>query len=314
MVRMAKAGAMSTSVAPIERRLLGVLLRCCSATAFAMMGALLKLASLNGAGLAELVFWRGVGGLLPIVIWVAAMGGIAAIRVRSAKAHLTRSIVGVVSMAPTFGALGLLPLAQATTLTYSAPITATILSALFLGEAVGPRRWMAVCVGFVGILLVTNPFGEPLPIPGLMVGLCASLGQATVIITIRQIAGRETVSSIVFWFTVATSLAGGCFMPFYGHWHDPLTMAFLFGAGVAGGCGQIAMTSSLRFAPVSVVVPFDYLQILWATVIGWLVMASPSSPSMLAGAALIVGSGLYTAYREHKHGKQTGQALAPPEA
>jgi len=305
---------MSVSSPSHDRRLLGVGLRCCSATAFAVMGALLKVASLNGASLDELVFYRSIAALIPVTVSIMTQGGLDAIRMLSPASHATRSAIGLLSMVLTFGALALLPLAQATTISYSAPIGATILSALMLGERVGPRRWLAVLVGFMGVLLVANPFGEHVPTFGLLVGLSASLAQATTMVTLRQISGSETTTSIVFWFTVATSAAAALFMPFYGHLHDSLTMGLLICAGLVGGLAQIVMTSSLRFAPVSVVVPFDYLQMVWATLIGWFVLASPSSPTMLAGAALIVASGLYTAYRERMRGHAPAQALAVPEA
>jgi drug/metabolite transporter (DMT)-like permease len=135
-----------------------------------------------------------------------------------------------------------------------------------------------------------------------------------VMITIRQISRTEGTAAIVFWFTVMTTGAGAILLLFFGRWHDPATMAMLAGAGLLGGFAQLAMTASLRFAPVSVVVPFDYLQIVWATLVGWLVFGSAPTMLMLAGAALICGSGLYTAYRERVRGREPAEARTMPEA
>ncbi|WP_420140460.1 DMT family transporter [Sphingomonas sp.] len=299
---------------PPERRLYGILLRGASATAFAGMAALLKAASERGVATPEMIFYRNGWALIVVVAWVALGPGWSSIRTRKPLAHLTRSGIGLVSMLLTFGALALLPLGEATTLTYAAPLVATILSGLLLGEMIGPRRWAAVAVGFVGVALVAQPGGHAVPLVGVAVGLAAAIGQSAVMITVRQISRTENVAAIVFWFTVFTTIAGAALLPLFGRWHDPSVMAMLAGAGLLGGAAQIAMTASLRFAPVSVVVPFDYLQIIWATLVGWLAFDAPPTALMLAGAALICGSGLYTAYRERVRGREPTEARAMPEA
>lgn len=299
--------------APPERRLLGIALRAASATSFGLMAALLKLASERGVSTPEMVFYRNAWSLLIVAGWIAAGPGWSAVRTKAPLAHLTRSGIGLVSMMLTFGALALLPLAEATTLTYAAPIVATLLSGLILAEKIGPRRWGAVAVGFVGILLVARP-GEGVTTIGLAVGIAAAFGQSAVMITIRQISRTEQTAAIVFWFTVFTTIAGLLMLPFFGHHQDFPTYAILAAAGLIGGVAQLSMTGSLRFAPVSVVVPLDYLQIIWSILIGWLVFRSPPTPLMLVGAALIAGGGIYTAYREHKRGKVPAEAGSMPEA
>jgi drug/metabolite transporter (DMT)-like permease len=293
---------------------LGIGLRCGSATTFAVMAAVLKHASNQGVTVDELIFFRSLGAVPLVALWVLTREGVAGVRVRDPRAHLTRAVIGTISMGMTFGALALLPIAQATTLSYSAPIAATILSALVLHEAVGRHRWAAVLVGFAGVALVADPFAARMPVFGLFIGICAALGQAAVMITLRQVSRSESTSSIVFWFSLFTLCASALLMPVFGHWRGTETTTLLFLGGAFGGIGQLMMTGSLRFAPVPVVVPFDYLQILWATLIGWLVFASPPPATMLAGAALIAASGIYTAYREGRRGWQAAQALAAPEA
>jgi drug/metabolite transporter (DMT)-like permease len=303
-----------TSAPPPERRLQGILLRAASATAFAGMAALLKAASERGVATPEMIFYRNGWALLVVGGWIALGPGWSSIRTRKPWSHITRSAIGLVSMLLTFGALALLPLGEATTLTYAAPLVATILSGLVLGEAIGPRRWAAVAVGFVGVALVAQPGGTALPAFGVAVGIAAAFGQSAVMITVRQISRTEGIAAIVFWFSLFTTLAGAAMLPFFGRWHDPAVMAMLAGAGLLGGFAQLAMTASLRFAPVSVVVPFDYLQIVWATLVGWLAFGTPPTALMLAGAVLIGGSGLYTAYRERARGREPVEARAMPEA
>ena len=296
-----------------ERRLLGIALRASSATAFAGMSALLKAASEHGVTTPEMIFYRNAWALLVVGGWITVGPGWSAVRTRAPLAHLTRSVVGLLSMLLTFGALALLPLGEATTLTYAAPILATLLSGILLAEKIGVRRWCAVAVGFVGVLLVARP-GDGVTGLGLLVGIAAAVGQSAVMITIRQISRTEQTTAIVFWFTIFTTLAGAAMLPLFGHSHDLPTSGLLAGAGLLGGFAQLSMTASLRFAPVSVVVPLDYLQIVWGITIGWLVFLTPPTSLMLAGAALITASGIYTAYREHVRGRIPAEAGSMPEA
>ena len=302
-----------SEAAPPERRLLGIALRATSATAFGWMAALLKAASERGVTTPEMIFYRNFWAMLVVAGWICIGPGWSAVKTKAPLAHLTRSTIGLVSMLLTFGAVALLPLGEATTLTYAAPIIATMLSGLILAEKIGPRRWSAVAVGFLGVLLVARP-GPGITTIGLTVGILAAFGQSAVMITVRQISRTEQTVAIVFWFTVFTMLAGLAMLPFFGHRHDFTTYAILAGAGLLGGIGQLSMTGSLRFAPVSVVVPLDYLQIVWGIAIGWLVFLSPPTPLMLAGASLIAASGIYTAYREHVRGKEPTEAGSMPEA
>lgn len=303
-----------TAPAP-DYYLRGIALRIGSATAFACMAALLKRSSDHGVSTPEMIFWRNIWALLVVSIWLTIGPGWTAVRTRQPLAHLARSTLGLVSMLLTFGALALLPLGEATTLTYAAPMLATILSGLVLKEAIGARRWAAVAVGFVGVVLVARPgHGGALPLAGVAVGLAAAAGQSAVMITLRQMGRTERTAAIVFWFSTFGAVSGAVMLLFFGHRHDAVTLALLGVAGTLGGFGQLMMTASLRFASVSAVVPFDYLQIVWATLIGWIAFAASPTAPMLAGAALIAGSGIYTASRERKRGGEPAQTLAPPEA
>lgn len=205
----------------------------------------------------------------------------------------------------------MLPLADATTIGFMVPVFATILSFVLLRERVGLYRWAAVLCGLAGVAIIMQPgsSGHVLPLAGLLFGLVAALGAAGVTIAVRQMRG-EHVTAIVFWFFVASLLVGAAFLPFIGRWHDPFTFLLLAAGGVAGTLAQIAMTASLRHAPVSVVMPFDYLQMLGAIAFGWLLFAQWPDWRTWAGAALIAGSGLFTAWREHVRQQQRGLPAA----
>ena len=297
----------------------GIALRIAAAGCFSVMAAVLKLASLDGVVAPEMLFYRAFFGLPVVLAWVLTQpGGLAGLTTRRPFAHLGRSALGIVSILCVFQTLTLLPLADATTLSFTAPIFATLLSFLILKEAVGPRRWAAVAVGFIGVIIVMRPIpgimgaaDHAVPVEGIVFGLVAALLTAGVTITLRQLRDTEHVAAIVFWFFVGSSIVGAILLPFVGHWHSPLTFALLIGSGIAGGLAQLFMTASLQKAPVAVVAPFDYLQIVGAIVFGWWLMAATPTLTTLAGAALIAGSGLYTAWREHIRRKA---ALIQPTA
>ena len=298
---------MSEQTGPDSDRIAsGIVLRIASAGCFSIMSALLKLASTHGVVAPEMLFYRALFGLPVVIVWVmTSQGGLSALRTERPWAHLRRSAIGISGILCIFQALTLLPLADATTLGFTAPIFATILSAIVLHETVGKHRWLAVLIGFCGVAVVMRPGSHPgsehaLPLLGIAIGLLGAVLQAGVTITLRQLKDTEHVAAIVFWFFVASLVIGGLLLPFVGQRHDAATLWLLVGGGVAGGLAQLTMTASLRAAPVAVVAPFDYLQIVGAVVFGWWLLSSPPSLNTLAGAALIASSGLYTVWREHR--------------
>jgi drug/metabolite transporter (DMT)-like permease len=252
----------------------------------------------------ELVFYRFAFGLPPLLLWIAWSGGWGAWRTRRPLAHLWRALVGLTTMVMAFSALRTLPLAEATTIGFAAPLFAVILSALVLKEQVGRHRWSAVIVGFLGVFLVTRPGGTVLEPVGLLLAVLSALGVGIVTITIRQIGRTEGTQTTVLWFTILSMIAVGMLLPFHAEPHDGRTWAILVALGLFGGVAQLLLTSSLRYAPVSVVTPFDYTQLLWAVLLGWLIFGSEPPGSTWAGAAVIIVSGLYTLYREHRLGRE----------
>lgn len=286
-----------------QNRLLGIGLRVGAATSFGFMAAMIKLGHEAGVSLAELAFYRFAFGVPPLLAWMAWTGNFGAWRTRRPLAHLLRGALGLATMVVAFSALAYLPLAESATIGFVAPLFSVMLSALLLGEQVGRYRWSAVALGFIGVLIVMRPAGTDLPAIGLILALLSALGVAGVTITIRQIGRTESTPTTVLWFTCFAIVVTGLFMPFYGEMHDGRTWAVLLMLGLVGGVGQLFLTSSLRYAPVPVVVPFDYTQLLWAVLLGWALWDTHPATTTWIGAAVIVGSGLYTVYREHKLGR-----------
>lgn len=281
-----------------DRVFKGLALRLFAIACLSTMSALVKLAETRGATLVETMFHRQFWAVPLVVTWIAMGPGLASIRTSRFPAHLGRAAVGLTGMVFTFGTVLLLPLAEATTLQFTVPIFATILGALVLKEATGWHRWGAVIVGFVGVLIVAQPGSGHFPFYGAVVGLTAALFVAIVAILLRQIGRTESTGTTVFWFSVLSLPPLGLVYAFQLQPHDALTWAILLGIGLVGGVGQLALTGSLRFAPVSSVVPMDYSGLVWATLYGWLFFGVLPSPYTWIGAPVIIASGLYIVWRE----------------
>jgi drug/metabolite transporter (DMT)-like permease len=285
---------------PPERRLYALGLRLFAISCFSLMSVLIKLASESGIVLLELVFWRQAFAL-PIVLAIIWWGpGFGSVATRRPLAHVTRAAMGLISIVLTFAAVTLLPLAEATMLSYATPIFATILSVLFFDETVGRRRALAVAAGFAGVVLIAQPAGSSLPALGIAAGAFGALAVALVSFHIRDLGRTEPVTTTVFWFTLISTVVLLLPLPLVLAPHDAAQWALLGGIGTMGGIAQMAMTNSLKYAPVSVVVGMDYVSLVWSTLAGWLIWSQLPAPTTWIGAAIIIGSGLYIAWREHR--------------
>jgi drug/metabolite transporter (DMT)-like permease len=279
----------------------GMALRAAAALSFSLMYALMKwAATLEPVSAGEMVFYRSLFGLPVVLFWVmSAKGGLASLSTRRPMVHVWRCALGVTGILLIFQGLKLLPLADATTIGFTAPIFATLLSILFLKEKVGRHRWTAVVLGFFGVLVMVRPGAEGAPpLAGLLFALGGAFVAAAVTVTLRQLGKTESATAIVFWFFVACATVGGVMTLIDGHSHSWAVLAVLAAGGLAGGLAQLLMTTSLQHAPVSALAPLDYLQMVGAVVLGWLLLSDAPTAATLAGAALIAGSGLYTAWRE----------------
>lgn len=295
---------------PGDRVILGIAMRLLAVALLSTLSALIKLAETRGVVLVETMFFRQLCAVPVVLGYMMIAGpGLGAVRTANFRGQLTRAATGTTGMIFTFGAVMLLPLAEATALSFTVPIFATILGALLLGEPTGVHRWAAVIAGFIGVLIVTQPGNGDVSIAGALVGLTASLFIAIVAIQLRQIGRTDLPVTTVFWFSVLSLVPLGLAYPFFARAHDPLTFLILAGMGVTGGLGQIAFTAALRFAPVSSVMPMDYSGLIWATLYGWVLFGVLPTPWTWVGAPVIIASGLYIVWRERRrHPVEDGPA------
>jgi drug/metabolite transporter (DMT)-like permease len=285
---------------PLEHRGRGIILRIGAVTTFAAMMAAIKYCTTHGAGTLEIIFYRNLFAFPTVVAWVLIGGGFATVKSSRPAAHAARSAIGLAAMSCTFVALSMLPLAEATVIGFSAPLFATMLSAIILREKVRWHRWGATLIGFVGVLIVVQPGGSALPLLGAAIALASALGTAVVVITLRQIGETESAAATVFWFNLISLTVTALPMPFVFQNHRPDIWVALVLGGLLGGVAQIMLTAALRYAPVSVLAPFDYLQIIWAMIWGYILFATLPSGESMVGAVLIASGGIYVVWRERK--------------
>lgn len=286
-------------------------LRLVAVALFSVMNVLIKLAGQHGAALGEIVFYRQFGAAWLVGAVVVIGPGWRSVASRRMPAHLLRTAVGLAAMGCSFGAIVLLPLAEATTIGFTMPVFATVLGAVLLREPTGRHRWTAVIAGFAGVLIVAQPGDTHFPLWGALAGLAGAFLTANVSILLRQIARTEATLTTVFWFSALSLVPLGLVYAFVARTHPLEVWALLAGVGLLGGAAQLAMTSALGLGPVSVVVPMDYTSLLWATALGWLVFDVLPGPATWIGAPVIVASGLYIVWREHlRRRTETIQAAA----
>lgn len=296
-----------------DRILPAIGLRLMSVICFSAMNAGVKLAEARGATLGEILFFRQAGAAVVVAMVVALGPGFGSLRTRRFRAHVGRCALGLTGMAFTFSALLMLPLAEATIIGFTVPIFATILGALVLREPTGPWRWGAVLAGFAGVLIVVQPGpNSHFPLLGAACGLLAAFLTANITILLRTIGRTEAALTTVFWFSVLSLVPLGAIYAVVARPHEAMAWALLCGVGVAGGLAQIAMTTSLRLAPVGVVVPMDYSSLLWATLLGWLAFGMLPAASTWAGAPVIVAAGLVIVWREARLRKRPAAVQAVP--
>lgn len=282
-----------------DRPLYAIGLRLLAMMMLAATYTLGKLLVERGAHITEVTFYRQLFALPVAAGWAFAMLGTAVWPKAPMRTHAVRTALGFTGMFFNFGAVALLPLAEATSIGFTMPIFATILSALLLKEPTGPRRWAAVLVGFVGVVIMAHPESANFASIGLFVALGGAFVTAVVAIVLRDLGRTDSPPVIVFWFTVLSLPPLGLIMLWFAQAHDPLSWTLFVLLGLSGGAAQLLMTSALRWGPISIVIPMDYSQMIWATWAGWMFWSTWPAPSTWIGAALIAISGLYIAWREH---------------
>ncbi|MEM1345068.1 MAG: DMT family transporter [Pseudomonadota bacterium] len=269
---------------------LGVLLRILSGVLFTGMAAAVKAVG-DAAPLGQIVFFRSAIAMVPLVIFLWWRNEFPnGLLTQRPFGHLARCLLGGTAMFTSFATLQLLPIAEATMLSYLSPVMTVALAALLLGERPGLRRWGGVGLGIAGVAMLTAPrFGGEAPqLLGVGLGLATAALTAGALVQVRALSATESPGAIAFYFALACAVAGLATAPFGWASPDALTWALLVATGLFGGAAHIAMTLSFRYAQASLLAPFEYLTILWAAAIGAAVFAETPGGAFLIAAPLVI--------------------------
>jgi drug/metabolite transporter (DMT)-like permease len=239
------------------------------------------------------VVWARFCFHLPLVAVVLRGGNLAdAVRSRRLELQIARSLLQLISTALFFVALLLLPLATAVSIAFVQPLLVTALSGPLLGERVGGRRWAAVAVGFAGALVIVRPggggFGWATALP-----LGMALSSALYQITTRRVTAFDGPATSMFYTAAFGALATSAAAPIFWKTPDALGWAELAGLGLFAGFGHLLLIQAFARGPASMLAPFTYTQLVWATLLGFLIFGDLPDHWTLGGAAIIVVSGLY---------------------
>ena len=244
----------------------------------------------------QVLFVRSLAALVVLGLALRQEGVAALRRTPQPGLQIVRVLLVVGEVTCFYAAVAALPLADVMTYYLAGPIYVTALSAALLREAVGWRRWTAVLVGFAGVLIALRPTGASLTPPAL-IALAGSVLFALLMIATRKLRGASD-TALVAWPVIGTLAFGALAAPL--HWVPPTPrdFALLSALGVVAMAANFCVVRSLKLAPASVVVPYQYTLIVWAVVFGYAVFGDVPGPNMVLGAGLIVGAGLFIFLRE----------------
>ena len=249
----------------------------------------------------EVAALRGAASLPWVLGWVLSSAGLRSLRPVQWWLHLLRAAMGIAMMAAFVYALRTLPLANAYSIFFVAPLLITALSGPLLGERVGPRRWLAIAIGLAGVLVLLRPSGDGLLSAAALAVLLAALMYAVSAITVRWLARTDSNQAMVVWLLALMALGAGVLA--WPHW-VPLRTEHLWlvaGVGVAGAVGQYAITDAFRRGEASLLAPLEYTALVWGVLLDLSLWHTLPDGTTWLGAAIIVASGLYLLRRERVH-------------
>ncbi|SMH35939.1 DMT family transporter [Mesorhizobium australicum] len=256
---------------------------------------------LGSYGVGQLLFIRTVSALLVMVPILMRVGWRSLFPASRGWLLAARALIATLEIGAFYVAVSYLPLADTITYWMAAPIYVAALSPFLLGEHVGWRRWTAIIVGFVGVLIALNPSAETLTLPAL-VSIGGSLLFTLLMITGRALRGTPD-AAMVFWPLVTSGIAGAMTIPFA--WTPPALddLALLALLGIVALGAHYFTNRSLALADASTVTPYQYTLLVWAMLFGWLFFGEVPKANVLVGGAVIVAAGLYIFFRERRLGR-----------
>lgn len=291
--------SMTSEVRPREERTAaGVGLMALAVLFFTGIDTSAKWLTLAGLPVLQIVFARYAGHFVLSALLYLPQDGLAAFRSHAPRRQLLRSALLLGGTVLNFAALQYLPITVTTTIAFAQPIVITLIAIPILGEVVGVRRLIAVCVGFLGVLVVVQPWGVEFH-PAMLLSLVCLFVASGYFVMTRMLAGVETNATQQLWSSGLATLVLAPFALAVWTWPErPLDWVVLCGIGGFGAFGHIAVTTAHRWADASILAPMVYAQIVFAAVASILVFGTWPTVWTLGGGAIIVASGLYIWHRE----------------
>ncbi|MBD8528023.1 DMT family transporter [Pseudoxanthomonas sp. CAU 1598] len=270
---------------------------------FSLMDAGLKLLTVH-YGAMQVATLRGLSSLPWVLVWIGLSTGFATLwRIRWGL-QLLRGALSVAMMAGFVYGFQLLPLTTVYAIFFIAPLMVTALAVPILGEKVGPRRWTAIVIGLVGVLVILRPTPSGLAGVASWAGLAvlgAAVGYSLSSVMVRVLSRTDTTQSLMFWMLISLSLGSALFAwPSWrpvdsGHW------GLIIGVGLTGALGQYAITEAFRLGEASLIAPFEYTALAWGVGLDLALFGVLPDQITFVGAGIIVASGLYLLRREKVH-------------
>ncbi|MGB5488067.1 MAG: DMT family transporter [Lysobacterales bacterium] len=269
---------------------------------FTVMNTFAKMLSANHSVI-EIAFYRNLIACMPFLIMIFVFGRREILIIRSKPSLVgIRAAIGTLSLVTTFYAYSIMPMADTTALLFTASLFIPVLGVIFLKESVGPYRWAAVAIGFIGVVIMAHPSGE-IYVFGIIVAMGAALMHATLQIILRYLGRYESTETIAFYFFVVGLFLTALPLPFIAVRPTMAEVPLLIGVGLSGAAAQWLLTFAFRNAKAAVVTVFNYSSIVWATLFGWMIWNEWPLPTVIAGAAIVIASNILMIWRESRLGR-----------
>lgn len=254
----------------------------------------------------EVLCLRSLASFVAGASMILPVSGLSAFATHRPRDHLARGLSQSISQLCLLLAFSLMPLAGAVAINFSAPLFAALVSIVWLKEPAGYIRGGALLIGFIGVLIVTDPGTNSLTL-GALFALTNAVMYGTVTVAVRGMTRTESANTLVIW-QLAVLAFFHSFLLFFGwQWPTPMDGVMLFGTGFTNAVGQWFWTKSLHLAPAPAVTPFYYLMLVWAVMFGFIIWGEVPSVSLIVGSAIVVSTGLFLFLREARLQRQ----LAP---
>ena len=245
----------------------------------------------------EVMFFRSFSSLLVCAGFVLPFTGLTVFATRRPRDHIARGLSQSISQTFSVIAFSLMPLAGAIAINFSAPLWSALLSVMWLKERSGPARWAALLCGFFGVLIVANPGTDSLQ-AGALFALANAVMYGSVTVAVRGMTATEQATTLLMWQMATIAVFHSLLLAFGFRWPAPLDAAMLICCGVANALGQYLWTRALHLASATAVMPFFYLMLVWALVIGYIIWGDVPTIGLLAGSGVVVGSGMFLLWHE----------------